>query len=188
MKKSAKSIAKILKSTVAFDGPLFRVTTEQVREPGGFTVRRDVVRHPGSVVVLALRDRTNEPEVLLERQYRHAASGYLWELPAGKVDRGESELAAAKRELLEETGFAAKQWKPILNFYVSPGFLDERMCVFLARGLQAGEAQPEEDELIESRFFSLRSAQRMIDKGEIRDAKTIAPLFWLALRKRRTSA
>ena len=189
MKKSGKSIAKILKSTVAFEGPLFRVTTEQVREPGGYTVRRDVIRHPGSVVVMALRNGTRGgPEILLERQYRHAAKSYLWELPAGKVDPGEGELAAAKRELLEETGYAARQWEPILNFFVSPGFLDEQMRVFLARGLKAGKAQPEEDELIECRFVSLRAALRMIEKEQIRDAKTIAPLYWLALHERSASA
>lgn len=185
MNKSGKSIAKILKSTVAFEGPLFRVITEQVREPGGYIVRRDVIRHPGSVVVMALRDGARGPEVLLERQYRHAAKGYLWELPAGKVDHGEADLAAAKRELMEETGYAAKRWKPILNFFVSPGFLDEQMLVFLARGLKAGKAQPEEDELIECRFVSLRAALRMIEKKQIRDAKTIAPLYWLALRERK---
>jgi ADP-ribose pyrophosphatase len=188
MKKSGKSIAKILKSKVAFEGPLFRVVIEQVREPGGYTVRRDVIRHPGSVVVMALRNGARGPEVLLERQYRHAANGYLWELPAGKVDRGEGDLAAAKRELLEETGYAAKQWKPILDFFVSPGFLDEQMRVFLARGLRAGTAQPEEDELIECRFVALSTALRMIEKKQIRDAKTIAPLYWLALRERRASA
>ena len=184
MKKSAKSLAKILRSKVAFEGPLFRVVTEKVREPGGYTVRRDVIRHPGSVVVMAVREGARETEVLLERQYRHAAGGYLWELPAGKVDRGESDLTAAKRELLEETGYAAKQWKAILNFFVSPGFLDEQMRVFLARGLKAGKAQPEEDELIECRFVSLRAVLGMIEKKQIRDAKTIAPLFWLALRQR----
>jgi ADP-ribose pyrophosphatase len=184
MKKAAKSTAKILSSHEAFRGPLFRVTIDQVREPGGYTARRDVVRHPGSVVILAVRNTKGGAEILLERQYRHAAGGFLWELPAGKVDFGESELAAAKRELLEETGFRAKSWKAILNFYVSPGFLDERMRVFLARGLKAGEAQPEADERIESRFFSVGEALRMTEQQEIGDAKTIASLFWLALHER----
>lgn len=188
MKKSGKSTAKILESKIAFEGPLFSVVTERVREPGGYTVRRDVIRHPGSVVVLAVREGARGAEVLLERQYRHAARGYLWELPAGKVDQGESDLAAAKRELLEETGYAAKQWKPILTFFVSPGFLDEQMRVFLARGLKAGNAQPEEDELIECKFVSLRAALGMIEKKQIRDAKTIAPLYWLALRQCALSA
>jgi ADP-ribose pyrophosphatase len=180
-KKPAR--ARVLKSKVVYRGPLFHVTSEQVREPAGYVARRDVVRHPGSVVVLALRDGRRGPEILLERQYRHATGGYLWELPAGKVDRGESELAAARRELLEETGYTAKSWKPILNFYVSPGFLDERMRIYLARGIREGKAQPEDDEAIEIKFFSLAAAIKMIRNQKIRDAKTIAPVLWLELSR-----
>jgi len=173
----------VLKRKVAFRGPLFYVTVEQVREPAGYTARRDVVRHPGSIVVLAVRENRGGFEVLLERQYRHATGGYMWELPAGKVDRGERELAAAKRELLEETGYTGRSWRPILNFFVSPGFLDERMRVFLARSITAGKAQPEADEAIECKWFSLRAALAMIEREEIQDAKTIAPLFWLELHR-----
>lgn len=181
--KRRNSRARVLKRKVAFHGPLFQVTVEQVREPAGYTARRDVVRHPGSIVVLAVRENRRGLEVLLEQQYRHATGGYMWELPAGKVDRGERELAAAKRELLEETGYTAKMWRPILNFFVSPGFLDERMRVFMARGITAGKAQPEYDEAIECKWFSLGTALRMIEREQIRDAKTIAPLFWLDLHR-----
>jgi len=172
---------KVLSSRQGFKSPLFTVVTEQVREPGGYTARRDIVHHPGSVVIMAIDDSKAGPRVLLERQYRHAARGFLWELPAGKIDRGEQPQKAAKRELLEETGYTARRWRQILKFFVSPGFLDETMAIFLARGLHAGAAQPEEDELIEHRFFPLKTALAMIERGSIRDAKTIAPLFWLAL-------
>jgi len=165
---------------------VFHVTTDQVEEPGGIRARRDVVRHSGSIVVLAVDDRRPEPRILLERQYRHAATSLMSELPAGRIDEGESELAAAKRELLEETGYRARYWKKILRFYVSPGFLDETMSIFLARGLQEGEAQPETDEKIATRFVPLSAAKRMVLNGSIRDAKTIAGILWLAQKPRRT--
>ncbi len=181
-KRSKRKRARVLSSQVSYRGPVFSVTTDEVLEPGGIRARRDVVRHSGSVVVLALDEdeRASEPRVLLERQYRHAAQGFMWELPAGRVDEGEGELAAAKRELLEETGYTASRWKKILHFYVSPGFLDETMSIYLARGLRAGIAQPEADEKIAIRFFPLSRIERMARQGVIRDAKTIAGILWLA--------
>ena len=141
--------------------------------------RRDVIHHSGSVVVLAVDDSGSTSRVLLERQYRHAASDYLWELPAGRIDPGEKELQAAKRELLEETGYAAGKWRRILKFYASPGFVAETMAVFLATDLRAGEAQPEEDEVIYIRMVPLPTAVRMVISGTIRDAKTISAVLWL---------
>lgn len=176
--------ARLVSSHVAYKGPLFTVTTDQVDEPGGVRTRRDVIRHAGSIVVLAVDGPASDPQVLLERQYRHAAGQMMWELCAGKIDDGERELAAAKRELLEETGYTARRWKKILHFYVSPGFLDETMSIYLAQGLKAGIAQPEDDEKILTRFFSLSAAVRMVKQGLIRDAKTIAGVLWLAGQKR----
>lgn len=155
------------------------MTTDHVQEPGGVTVRRDIIHHTGSVVILAVDDSASTPRVLLERQYRHAAGDYLWELPAGRIDPGEQELQAAKRELLEETGYTATKWKRILKFYASPGFVAETMSVFLATGLCAGEAQPEEDEIIYKRMVPLPTAVRMAVSGTIRDAKTISSVLWL---------
>jgi ADP-ribose pyrophosphatase len=182
--------ARVLSSRISYQGPVFSVTTDEVEEPGGVRARRDVIRHSGSIVVLAVEDsagdksskvtRKTEPRILLERQYRHAAQSMMWELPAGRIDDGETALTAAKRELLEETGYSARQWKRILHFYVSPGFLDETMTIYLARGLQAGEAQPEPDERIAVRFFSLSEAKRMAINGRIQDAKTISGILWLA--------
>jgi len=177
--------ARVLSSRVSYRGPVFTITTDEVEEPGGVRARRDVIRHSGSIVVLAVEDpekeaREAEPRILLERQYRHAAQSMMWELPAGRIDDGETALAAAKRELLEETGYSARHWKRILHFYVSPGFLDETMTIFLARDLQAGKAQPEPDERIAVRFFPLSEAKQMALTGRIRDAKTISGILWLA--------
>lgn len=132
------------------------------------------------MVILAVEDAPRGPRVLLERQYRHAADGFLWELPAGRIDDGETPLAGARRELLEETGYTARHWKRALVFYSSPGFLDETMTVYLARGLKAGHARPEADELIAARLFPLATAVRMAMRGTIRDGKTLAALLWFA--------
>lgn len=180
--KSRKRLARVLSSKTVFRGPVFRVVSQQVEEPDGVRVRRDIVQHHGSIVILAVDDTVNPPRVLLERQYRHAAGARLWELPAGSLDPGENKLAAAQRELLEETGYTAAKWQKALFFYVSPGFLDESMEVFLARGLKKGLAQPEEDERIAVRFFPLPQAVGMAMQGKINDAKTIASLLWLDRR------
>ena len=170
---------RLLSSRTVYRGPVFWVTTDQVLEPGGIRVRRDLIHHSGSVVVLAVDKSGSLPRLLLERQYRHAAKDFLWELPAGRIDPGENELKAAKRELLEETGYSAAHWRRILKFFVSPGFVAETMSVYLATGLLAGKAQPEEDEIIYKRFVPLNIALRMVDGGTIRDAKTITSVLWL---------
>lgn len=176
-KKSSK--ARILSSRTVYRGPVFWVTTDHVAEPNGVRARRDIIHHSGSVVVLAVDDSATSPRVLLERQYRHAANAYLWELPAGRIDPGEQELKAAKRELLEETGYTAAKWRRILKFYASPGFVAETMAVYLATGLQRGKAQPEADEVIQMRMVPLKTAVAMVIGGTIRDAKTISSVLWL---------
>jgi len=194
MPKSHKSArvkgtkVRILSSKTVYRGPVFWVTTDHVQEPGGVRARRDLIHHSGSVVVLAVDDTGKTPRVLLERQYRHAASQYLWELPAGRIDPGEQELAAAKRELLEETGYTASKWRRILRFYASPGFVAETMAVFLATRLRKGQAQPEDDEIIYKRLVPLPAAVRMVIAGTIQDAKTISSVLWLdhMSRSRRT--
>jgi ADP-ribose pyrophosphatase len=176
---ASRSKERIISSRTVYRGPVFWVTTDHVEEPGGIRARRDVIHHSGSIVVLAVDDSTSTPRVLLERQYRHAATNYLWELPAGRIDPGEQELHAAKRELLEETGYTASHWRRILKFFASPGFVAETMAVYLATGLRAGKAQPEADEVIYKRLVPLPAAVRMVLNGTIQDAKTISSVLWL---------
>jgi ADP-ribose pyrophosphatase len=178
-KKLSRKSARIVSSKTAFTGRVFNVVSQRVKEPDGVLVLREIVQHHGSIVILALDETTHPPRLLLERQYRHAAGERLWELPAGSLESGEQKLAAAKRELKEETGYTANKWEKALFFYVSPGFLTESMAVFLARGLKKGEAQPEEDERIAVRFFPLPQAVQMALRGKIKDAKTLASILWL---------
>jgi len=186
MARKNSSRANVVSSKTVYRGPVFSVLTDYVKEPGqSKPQRRDVVHHQGSVVVLAVDDTGRELRVLLARQYRHPAGAYLWELPAGRIDEGESELQAAKRELLEETGYSARHWKRALRFYASPGFLDETMAIYEARDLKRGAAQPEEDEVISKRLFPLASAVRMALNGKIQDGKTITGVLWLDRVSRR---
>jgi len=117
---------------------------------------------------------------VIERQYRHAANQFLWELPAGKLDAGEEPLAGAQRELAEETGYSAKKWKPLVEYFASPGFLGEAMKVFIAEGLVAGDAHPEADEDIDFRLVKLSEVLKMIDKGAIKDGKTLTAVLLYA--------
>ncbi len=185
LRPASRSSARVISSRVSYRGPAFWVTTDDVLEPSGVRARRDIVRHSGSVVILAVDDSQGSPRVILERQYRHAAGRYLHELPAGRIDEGESELGAAKRELLEETGYSAKSWKRVLRFWASPGFVAEAMSIYLARGLTAGAAQPEADEVIELKLVPLEEAVAMVMAGEIRDAKTISGVLWLHSQPKR---
>lgn len=182
--RSAK--ARILSSRVVHEGPVFSVTVDQVEEPGGIRARRDVIQHAGSVVILAVAGSARAPEVLLERQYRHATRQFLWELPAGRVEPGENVLAGAKRELLEETGFKAKRWKRIFTYFASPGFLSETMTTYLATELTPGPAHPENDEFIKTRFFPLPSLLAMVDSGRMRDGKTLSAVLWLENQRLRS--
>jgi len=169
--------AKVLHSEVLFKGKAFGVRRDRIAEPGGIVTTREIVTHRGSVVVLPVfPDRS----VLLIRQYRHAAGGYLWEAVAGHLETGEKPAAAAHRELLEETGYRAKRAKKLVEFFPSPGFLSERMWAFAATGLTPGPAQQEEDEQITSHRFSLAAAERMIRDGTIHDAKTIVTLLFVS--------
>jgi ADP-ribose pyrophosphatase len=171
----AKHTAKILKSTVVYEGKVFGVRRDEVVEPNGLRAIREVITHPGSVVVLPLLQ--NERFVMI-RQYRHATRQYLWELVAGRIDSGETVKKAAARELLEETGYRAKRYSVFLDLFPTPGFLEERMYIVLAEGLTEGKAQPEEDEKIEVRIFSAKKLKQMMQDGRLRDAKTIAALLY----------
>jgi ADP-ribose pyrophosphatase len=167
---------KIISSEELIRTPIFYVTMDHALDPDGFEIKRAIVRHPGSAVVMPVDERNR---VLLVRQYRLPAGKYLWELPAGRVDAGETPLQAARRELAEETGYRARKFKKIAEFYPSPGFLEEKMTIYLAKELTAGEQKPMEDERIQTAWYSAREIDRLIEAGKILDAKTqIGFLKW----------
>ena len=187
VKTSAKKLtgkAKVLSSKTSYKGPVFWVTTDKVVEPGNVSATRDVVRHNGSVVVLAVDTATNsaDPGILLIRQYRHGAVGFLLELPAGRIEPGEKLIPAGKRELIEETGYRAKRWSKHVRYFASPGFVSEAMNILIAEDLTLGESTPEEDERIELYMTPLSELLSMIHAGKIQDGKTlIGVLFYASL-------
>ncbi|MGD0873127.1 MAG: NUDIX hydrolase [Bryobacteraceae bacterium] len=166
---------KITSSREVYRCRLFHVTEDRAVDPKtGFEIKRSVVRHVGSAVMMAVDERKR---ILLVRQYRLPAAKYLWELPAGKLDPGEKPLQTARRELIEETGYRARTWRELASFLVSPGYVAERMTIYLATNLTAGKATPMEDERIEARWFTAPEVARLIRAGDIDDAKTIIGFF-----------
>ena len=170
-----KGRAKLLKSKVLYTGKVFRLQRDTVIEPGGVRAERDIIVHPGSVVVLPI---FQDGRILLIRQYRHAVGGFLWELVAGRKEPNESPAVAARRELLEETGYAAKRLRKLLRVIPTPGFVHEWMWIFAAEKLTRGAAQPEEDEKITLRKFTMKQVDSMIERGTLRDAKSIVGLLY----------
>ena len=167
---------KLISSEERYRTPIFWITEDHAVDPGGFEIRRSVVRHRGSAVMLAVDARGR---FLLVRQYRLPARAMLWEIPAGRLDEGETPLAAAKRELREETGCTAKKWKKLLAYYPSPGYCEEKMHVFAASQLTEGEPHPMDDERIETRWFTPKELETAIRGGKIQDGKTISAfLAW----------
>ncbi|MBI2819992.1 MAG: NUDIX hydrolase [Acidobacteria bacterium] len=148
----------------------------EAEEPGGMRVVRELIHHPGSAVILPLfRDR----RILMIRQYRLAVGAVIWELPAGTIDRGETPIQTARRELAEETGYRSTRWRKLYSFFPSPGLMAERMHLFLAQDIRPGTADPEGDERISAHSFSLAELLRLIRAGKIIDAKSlVALLYW----------
>ncbi len=165
-----------------YTGRVISLDVDTVAYPDGSVGELEIVRHPGaSAVVPFLSDpRSADPQILLLRQYRYAAEGRLYEIPAGRLEPGEQPIACAERELREETGCSAERLEPLFTMYTTPGFTDERIHLFMAIGLTRGVAVPESDEFIELVSRSLSEALEMIERGEIQDAKTALALLYAA--------
>ncbi|HZS53092.1 MAG TPA: NUDIX hydrolase [Bryobacteraceae bacterium] len=179
---------KVISSKEVLRNKLFTIVDEVATDPDGFEIRRSIVRHPGSAVMMAVDDGDR---VLLVKQFRLPAERDLWELPAGRIDPGESPLHAAKRELREETGYSAKKWTKLAIFWASPGYVDEKMNLYLAQDLKEGLPEPMEDERIKICWFKKQELQELVRAGKILDAKTLIGYFyWLdhkKANKRRTT-
>jgi ADP-ribose pyrophosphatase len=169
--------AKVLESETLFKGRVFTLKRDRVAEPSGIVTTREIIDHPGSVVVLPV---LADGRIVLIRQYRHAAGQYLWELVAGHKEPSESPVTGAHRELLEETGYKAKRMRKLLEVFPSPGLLGERMDIFLAEGLTAGRARPEDDEKITTKIVTLAEAERWIKSGKVPDSKSVAGILYYA--------
>lgn len=163
-------------------GKIIKLDRDRIRYPDGSEAEVDIVRHPGaSAVVPFLSDPDGEdPQILLLRQYRYAAGGYLYEIPAGRLDAGESPVACAARELKEETGCTAKQLEPLITMVTTPGFTDERIHLFIATDLTHGEAAREADEFADLIVMRLSEALELIQRGEIVDGKTALGILFAA--------
>ncbi len=165
---------KLISSVVKYKNSLFSVTEDHALDPDGFEIKRGIIQHRGSAVMMAVDEKKR---ILLVKQYRLPARQYLWELPAGSLDEGEKPLHGAKRELKEETGCTAKKWEKLTGFYPSPGFSAEKMTIYLATDLKLGVATPMEDERIEAQWFPAREVEKMILDNKIIDAKTMIGYF-----------
>jgi ADP-ribose pyrophosphatase len=177
---SSGSSVRLLSSKTVYKGKLIQVRVDRIVEPSGIPVQRELVCHGGSAVVLP---RFQDGRVLLVRQFRYPARQSLWELVAGGLDPGEGPRRAAIRELKEETGYTAKSFKLLFKFYPSPGILGERMYLFEAVDLARGTAEPEEDERIQAKLFSIPQLETMVRTGSIQDGKTLVGLLWLFGRR-----
>lgn len=175
--------ARLLSSKRLYHGKVLALDLDEVVEPGGVRARREVVRQPGSVACLAVHD---DGRVVLVRQWRHAVGAAVWELPAGRLDPGETPEAGARRELEEETGLRAARLEKISEYWTTPGFCDEAMHLFRATGLTRVPPRPEPDERLEPLETSYEQARAMMARGELREGKTLVAL--LLEGERRTQA
>jgi ADP-ribose pyrophosphatase len=165
----------LLSTNRIYTGKVLNLDLDTVRFPDGSEGTLEMIRHPGASAVLPFLDDPADPDprVILIRQFRHAPDGYIWEIPAGRLEPGEPPETCAHRELLEETGYTASEMRPLITIYTTPGFTDERIHLFLATGLSAGTARTEADEFLELHTLRLSQVIAMADRGEIQDGKTL---------------
>lgn len=180
----AKARAKIISSKMVYEGKVFGVRHDHVIEPGGVEATRDVVTHNGSVVVLPILP---DGRVLMIRQYRHTVGDYLLEVVAGRIEPGELLVKAAHRELAEETGYRAKHLRKMMHVFPTPGFVQEAMTAYAATGLTPGVINPDADELITAKAFTLNALIEMIRKERIHDMKSVACILYYARYIARTA-
>ncbi len=168
-----------------YSGRVLNLDLDTVRFPDGSTGKLEMVRHPGASAVLPFLDSADDPLVLLIRQFRHAAEhdvagGYIWEIPAGRLDPGEAPEACARRELREETGYSATEYRALTTIFTTPGFTDERIHLFSAHGLRPGQHAREHDEFVELHELRWSAVLAMAARGEIQDAKTLSAIWFVA--------
>jgi ADP-ribose pyrophosphatase len=164
-----------ISSELVFDGKLLKVRRDRVRLPDHGTAEREYIQHPGAAMIIAPLD---SGELLMERQYRYPLRREMIELPAGKIDPGEPPLETAKRELREETGYTASDWRHVATIHLAIGYSDERIEIFLARGLKHEGAKLDDEEFLEVIPVPLATALEWVREEKITDAKTISGLFW----------
>lgn len=165
---------KMLRHVNRYQGVIVNVRLDMAEIPNGKTTMREVVEHPGGVCVVALDE---DRRVYMVRQYRYPVGEHLLELPAGKLEKGEEPLAAARRELSEETGLAAQRWDSLGVLYTSPGFSTERLYLYLATELIKGTAHPDDNEFLDVEVIPLAELKARVLRGELRDAKTVAGIL-----------
>jgi ADP-ribose pyrophosphatase len=165
-----------------YSGRVLNLRVDEIDRPREGGVRKvEVVEHVGGVCVIA---QPSPAEIVLVKQYRHAVRRELWEVPAGMIERGDEPLETARRELIEETGYRATSLRFLWSMYSSPGFCEERIHFFVAEGLTPGEAAPEEDEQFELKTWNVEAAWALVERDELRDAKTQIALAWARARSR----
>ncbi len=167
--------AKVNQRSTVHQGKIFSLISENVTLDNGVTTNLEFVEHPGATAIVPF---LNESRVLLLKQYRHALKNYIWEIPAGTLDPGESPMSCARRELIEETGYSADQWQKLGEITPVPGYSNERIHLYLAFGLKPDRQQLDKDEIIKVHEIEFKAAVEMIERGEIQDAKSITGLFW----------